>query len=87
MSGEENTEYPDLLKQIVLNDASRYEEIALKEALAFEVKMSEYFIKGTPTDFKETYCNNYVKEKIDKFASYNKFICSECNMMELIGQK
>ena len=58
----------------------------MKEALAFEQQMSEYYYKQNFEDFKATYCENFVKEKSEKFANHNKFICGDC-AMELIGEK
>ena len=87
MSGIDDQAYPDLLRQITLNDASRYEEIALTEALAFVQATSNFYQEMDLSVLRETYCSNYLKEKSRKFSNHEKFICVECNYMELIGEK
>ena len=62
----------DLLHQIVLNDATKYEEIALTEALQFAEKMIKFYNQNLPSEFKSTYCEHYIKIKSKKFTDWKK---------------
>ena len=70
----------------MLNDASMYEEIALAEALQFTERMFKFYNQELPADFKSTYCEHYLRIKGEKFAAQKKYICVECNNLELLSQ-
>lgn len=76
----------DLLHRIVLNDAAKYEEVALEESKQFVDKMFKFYNTDLPVDFKKSYCKRQLKMKQEKFkAPWKKYICQECNTLELNG--
>ena len=70
----------------MLNDATKYEEIALTEALQFTEQMFKFYSGNLPADFKQVYCQHFSDIKNRKFTNWKKYICTHCDNLELNGQ-
>ena len=74
----------NLLHQIILNDPSQYEEIALSQGQNFVTEMLNFYQSNPQFDL-ETYAEHFLEVKAQKFASWKKYNCDICSI-EVNGQ-
>ena len=69
---------PDLMHQIVLNDPSQYEEIALAQGVQFVTSMFDLYEREREEFSLENYAAHFLEVKAKKFAQWRKYTCEIC---------